>query len=38
MSFKEWALYLAVGTLLTFIVVGGLISCAKMGPIGGDFG
>ena len=38
MSVKEWALYLAVGFVLTFITVGGLISCARMGPIGGDFG
>lgn len=33
MTRKEWALYLVLGFILTFIMVGTLSLCARMGPL-----
>jgi hypothetical protein len=35
MSRNEWALYLLIGFLLTFMMVGTLSVCARMGPLMG---
>jgi predicted small lipoprotein YifL len=33
MTRREWALYLLIGFLLTFMAVGTLSMCARMGPL-----